>query len=298
MTIEKLFYKNEKGESIEFSANSIYHANIAKITGLSDIKNTLYTTASMGQDGDTITGNKIQKRVINISGAIKSTNKDVVLEAKRVLNKVLNPQLSAQIIYEYGTHRRIIDCRLETAPVYKRGAALLTYNIDVVCPYPFWREEEETRTDIAGWLGGFEFSLASGGLEIPQNTGIEMGRRTPYMVVAVSNNGDTATGMRVEFLADGELTNPKLVNVETGEQMAFVGLTLYEGDRLIVTTGYGNKACTIYRGEQIINALAYWDVESKFLQLETGENYFTQEAASNPDNLTVSIYMTNQYLGV
>lgn len=296
--IEKLFYINEKAESIEFSALSIYHANIGKVAGLSDIKNTLYTTASMGQDGDTVTGNKIQKRTITISGAIKSTNKDTVLEAKRLLSRVLNPHLTARLVYEYGSHRRVINCRLETAPTYKRGNALLTYEIDVVCAYPFWQDETESQTNIAGWIGGFEFPRAAGGLEIPSGTGLEMGNRTLNVVVAVNNNGDIATGIRVEFTALGTVTNPSLTNVTTAEYMAFTGLTLINGDKLIVTTEYGNKACKLYRNGQEINALAYWDVDGKFLQLETGENYFSYTADTNADRLEVAIFNTKQYLGV
>ena len=296
--IEKLFYINEKNESIEFSPATIYHANIAKITGLSDVKNTLYTTASMGQDGDTVTGNKIRSRQIVINGAIKSTNKETILEAKRLLNKVLNPHLTARFVYEYGTTRRYINCRLETAPTYKRGNALLTFEIDAMCHYPFWQEEAEKKTDIAGWLGGFEFNLAAGGFEIPKTTKFEMGTKTLDVVVAVSNNGDISTGIRAVFTALGTVTNPRLTNITTSEYMAFTGLTLYEGDKLVVTTEYGNKACTLYRGEQVINALAYWDTGGKFLQLDTGENYFSFSADTNPDRLEVAIFMNNQYLGV
>lgn len=296
--MEKLIYVNEKDESIEFSASSLYHVNIGKVVGLSDINNTLYTTASMGQDGETVTGNKIQKRIIVISGAIKSTNKDAVLEAKRYLSRVLNPHLTARLIYEYGSQRRVINCRLETAPIYSRGNVLLTYEINLVCAYPFWQDEYEHRTDIAGWIGCFEFPLLTGGLEIPIDTGIEMGRKTSDAVVEVNNNGDISTGIRAEFTALGTVTNPKLTNITTAEYMAFVGLTLDEGDRLVVTTVYGNKACTLYKGEQIINALAYWDINGKFLQLETGINYFSYKADTNADSLEVAVYATNQYLGV
>ncbi len=297
MTIEKLIYTNEKGEKIEFSPNSLYHSNIAKITGLSDVKNTLYTTSAMGQDGSTVTGNKIQPRHIVISGAIKSTNKDRVLELKRVLSRVLNPHLQAKLTYEYGDHRRVIDCRLETAPVFKRGDALLTYTIDVTCAYPFWAEEVESETSIAGWLGCFEFNQTAGGWEIVAG-GVEMGQRTRDVVVSVTNNGDIATGIRVEFTAGVSVTNPSLTNITTGEYMAFTGLTMQAGDKLVVTTAYGEKACKLYRGDTIINALAYWDTNGKFLQLETGENLFRYSASTNADGLEVKIYATNLYLGV
>ena len=41
---ERLIYTNERGESIEFSASSSFFVNVANdVTGISDIRNTLYT---------------------------------------------------------------------------------------------------------------------------------------------------------------------------------------------------------------------------------------------------------------
>ena len=57
-TQEKLIYTNERGESIEFSPASSYHVNFKDVTGLSDVRNAIYSTNSMGQDGDTYLGSK------------------------------------------------------------------------------------------------------------------------------------------------------------------------------------------------------------------------------------------------
>ena len=67
--IEKLIYTNERGESITFSHASIFHTN--EVSGLSDVRNEIYSINSMGQDGDTYLGNRIQSREIEIVGSIK-----------------------------------------------------------------------------------------------------------------------------------------------------------------------------------------------------------------------------------
>ena len=59
-TQEKLIYTNERGESIEFSPASSYHVNFKDVTGLSDVRNAIYSTNSMGQDGDTYLGYRIE----------------------------------------------------------------------------------------------------------------------------------------------------------------------------------------------------------------------------------------------
>ena len=43
-TQEKLIYTNERGESIEFSPASSYHVNFKDVTGLSDVRNAIYST--------------------------------------------------------------------------------------------------------------------------------------------------------------------------------------------------------------------------------------------------------------
>ena len=53
---EKLTYTNERGESIVFSPASSYHVNFKDVSGLSDVQNAIYSTNSMGQDGDTYLG--------------------------------------------------------------------------------------------------------------------------------------------------------------------------------------------------------------------------------------------------
>ena len=64
--IEILTYTNERGESVSFSHASIYHVNMNDVSGLSDVRNAIYSINSMGQDGDTYLGNRIESREIEI----------------------------------------------------------------------------------------------------------------------------------------------------------------------------------------------------------------------------------------
>ena len=58
---EKLTYTNERGESIVFSPASSYHVNFKDVSGLSDVQNAIYSTNSMGQDGDTYLSENAQR---------------------------------------------------------------------------------------------------------------------------------------------------------------------------------------------------------------------------------------------
>ena len=87
-TQEKLIYTNERGESIEFSPASSYHVNFKDVTGLSDVRNAIYSTNSMGQDGDTYLGYRIESRDIDIVGYIKERDKQAAQNLRRKLNRI------------------------------------------------------------------------------------------------------------------------------------------------------------------------------------------------------------------
>ena len=289
--IERLYYVNERGDKVELSTLSRYHVNISKdVSGLSDINNKLYTINSMGQDGDTYIGNRIEARDIEIVGHLKARDKTAQQVLRRQLNHILNPQYMAQFVYEYGDFKRVIDCKIESAPVYKPSTVYPEFTIQLVCLNPFWHEESDTREDIAIWEGGFEFEL-----ELDENW--EIGNRQPSLIVDVYNSGDVKSGMKIYFRALGTVVNPLLLNVDTLEYIK-INYTMAAGDVLIVTTGYGEKGISLLSGGVTTDAFRYLDPDSTHLQLDVGDNLFRYDAQSDVDNLEVSIYHKNYYLGV
>lgn len=293
-TQEKLIYTNERGESIEFSPASSYHVNFKDVTGLSDVRNAIYSTNSMGQDGDTYLGYRIESRDIDIVGYIKERDKQAAQNLRRKLNRILNPQYEATLTYVFGDFRRVIGCKIDDAPIFKRKPIFEQFTVSLSCLNPFWREETETREDIATWIGGFEFPVPDG-LELYD--GWEIGYRQPSLIVNVYNSGDVKSGIRIEFRAIGAVTNPVLLNVDTREFIK-LNISLVAGDVLTVSTGYGEKAVKLNRGGTITDAFRYLDVDSSYLQIAVGDNLFRYSADANAENLEVSIYHNNLYLGV
>lgn len=297
---ERLIYTNERGESIEFSAYSPYFVNVSNdVTGLSDIQNTLYKSSSMGQHGETLTGQKIDAREIDIKGSINKQQKDRVLELRRAALKVLNPELSGALTYIYKDFVRVIDCKVDNTPVFSRKKVFNDFTIQFSCPSPFWREEQDEKADIASWIGSFEFDL-----EIPEDEGlsedeigIEFDYREPNIIVDVYNEGDVSTGMRIEFRATGTLSSPILLNMDTGEYIQ-INAELQAGDVVTVNTEYGSKGATLLRGGITEDYFRYVDVDSTFMQLTIGDNVFRYDAESGVDALEVTLYHSNKYLGV
>lgn len=293
MEYEKLTYINSRGETLEFSVTSVYHCNVSKdVTGLSGIENTLYKTNSMGQHGDTLIGQRFEAREITIVGNIARTDKDRVLELRRQAEKILNAELDAKLVYTYKDFVRVIKCRVDGTPEFKRKNVFTQFTIPVTCCSPFWQEETEAKKDIAAWVSNWEFDF-----EITEE-GIELGYREPSVIVNVYNEGDVKSGMRVEFRAIGTVVNPVLLNVETQEFIQMKDTVMEAGDVITINTDYGSKTATLTRNGETVDYFRHIHIDSTFMQLSIGDNIFRYDAESGVTALEATIYHNNKYLGV
>ena len=293
MEYEKLIYINSRGETLEFSTTSVFHCNVSKdVTGIAGIDNTIYKTNSMGQHGDTYIGQRFEPREISIAGSIDSKDKDRVLELRRRAEKILNAELDGKLVYQYKDFVRVIDCKVDGRPDFKRKKVFMQYDIPLICCSPFWKEETEAKKDIAAWVPSWEFDF-----EIPEE-GIEMGYREPSVIVNVYNEGDVKSGMRVEFRAVGTVVNPILLNVNTQEYIKLIDTEMEAGDVITINTEYGRKGAILTRGGETTDYFRHIDVDSTFMQLEIGDNVFRYDAEGGLTNLEASIYHYNKYLGV
>ena len=290
-TVETITYTNSLGENLVFSHTSVYCAQNTE--GLSDVRNTIYSINSMGQDGDTFVANRLESRDIDISGFIRERDPEKLRSYRRKLARILNPQLSATLTYTFGSFTRVISCRSVNAPVIIKpaGSIYTAFSVQLVCLNPFWREEAEKRDEIAAWIGSLEFPV-----DIPEG-GMQIGYRQPSLIVNVYNGGDVRTGIRIEFQALGDVVNPIITSVDSQEFIR-LNITLQDGDVLTLSTGYGDKWAKLYRDGVSTDALRYVDVDSTFLQLATGDNLIRYDAELGLSNLEVSIFHNNLYLGV
>ena len=295
MEYEKLTYTNELGDSIEFSTSSAFYCNVSKdATGLAGVDNTIYSTNSTQQHGDTFAGQRIEAREISVKGAINIRDKAQAIELRRKALRILNPELRGTLKYEYRGFTKVIDVRIDDRPDFYRKTVLLQYEIAFKALNPFWRNETESREDIASWLGAWEFPAE---IDEDDTEGMIFGYREESVIVDCYNAGDVSTGMRIRFTALGILTNPILLNVETGEFIQ-VNTTMQAGDVITVNTEYGNKGAVLERNGETIDCFKDIDVDSTFMELGIGDNVYRYDAAIGVDNLEVSIYYSPQYLGV
>jgi hypothetical protein len=150
---------------------------------------------------------------------------------------------------------------------------------------------DEIREELASWMPLFEFEL-----EIPGG-GMEFGARQPSQIITVDNIGDVSCGCEIVFRALGTVTNPELLNLDTGEYIRLL-TTMSAGDELRVYTHFAGKRVVSVNGSTITNAFSLLDTGSVFFQLAAGINTLRYDASANMDLLEVSIYYRPQFLGV
>lgn len=288
--MRKIKYINPLGEELQFAASAPFILqNFDESQGVDN-----YKFKGVGQDGETYLGNTLDSKDVDLTVAIIAKTVLEYNQYKEKLYRVFNPKLGqGYIVYDDGAKERKIKCIPEKVPFLKNmtqtaGSVL----VNLTAHEPFWKDLQESRDEIAMWVGDFEFDL-----EIPEDTGIDIGHREPSLIVNCINDGDVETGIRIDFKALATLVNPSLFNVNTREFIK-IKKTLAAGEVISVSTYFGDKRIISRLNGVETNAFYAIDEDSTFLQLDKGDNLFRYDADSGIDNLEVTIYHYNNYLGV
>ena len=256
--------------------------------GTGNVRQIINTFHAPGQDGAFIISEAVETRNITVEGTILSDTPTQAESMKARLRQVFTPK-SRGLFYIRG---RRIPCVVEEV-VFTEGvnARHPAFFVSLLCPSPFFESPEPVRVELAAWLGLFGFPL-----EIPEDIGIEMGRREPRQIIGVHNAGDVPSGCEIRFSALGELTNPELRNVDTGEVFR-LEKTMAAGEEICVYTHFAEKRVIQRLGGVVSNAFNAMDSDSTFLQLAPGTNTLRYHADSNLDSLEVNIYFRPLFLG-
>ncbi|MGD6894286.1 phage tail family protein [Bacillus infantis] len=296
MLIKNMTITNHRGDSITFGR----HFRLIDGFDLSNLQASVnYSESTV--DGSNYQNTMLENRDFDIPFFIykKLTDPWWIEEKRNQAFKVFNPKTNPFRI-DFMTHsgeEYYINANLEGTPSFPMGfendnqewqKGYLQFSAND----PYFYKKDAVGVDIARWIGAFEFPL-----EVPADTGIEMGYRTQSLIVNVLNEGQERTGMIIRFRALGTLKNPSLVNVNTYEAIK-INTTMLPGDVIEISTYKRRKTVTLIRNGAAIGAFNLLDISSTFLQLEIGDNLFRYDAEEGLDNLNVSMNFTPRLLGV
>ncbi|MBU3153894.1 phage tail family protein [Clostridium estertheticum] len=260
----------------------------------------IYSSKSMNQDGKNYLGNTLDIMDISLEVALVGNTKEELQRYKNKVIKILNPKNGeGWLCYKNNINERKVKCIINKIPFFNIVNSNRVYNglISLTANNPFWTDLIEDKEEIALWKGDFSFSEdGSDGFELVVG-GIEIGHRELSLIVNILNSGDVECGMRIEFKALATLTNPNILNVNTGEYIK-INKGMVAGEVISISTYFGSKKVDSILDGVTTNIFNYIDFQSTFLQLDVGDNLFRYNSDTGIDNLEVSIYYQQQYLGV
>ena len=296
MIIKELKITNVSGDSIEFGR----HFRLIDGFDLSGLSATVNISTTTG-NGARYKNTKLEPRDLDSSFFIfRDLNTNAWIEERREeLYKVLNP-LKNPMRLDFttkGGSELYLNAELLSTPILPQGfendnkvwqKGLLQFS----CSDPYIYEKAETKVDIALWVSNLEFPL-----EVVEE-GIEVGYRSPSLIVNVLNDGSDTTGMIIRFRALSKIVNPKLLNVNTYEELK-LNTTMLSGDVIEVSTYTGKRNALLIRNNVIIDVFNMVDLYSTWLQLEVGDNLYRYDADEGIlDYLEVSMAFTKKRIGV
>lgn len=289
--MEKIIFTNSMGQSITLGNSAPYI--LQKIEGTGGVKTTLLTSKAPGQNGKSCHGTLLEERTLPVTGAIMGNSIEDMYKKRQILNSIFNPTLDGTLTYINNAGTHTINCKVDSPPNFKDKVSVIQqFLVQLYCPDPFWLDLQESKEEIALWVGDFHFPLV-----IPPE-GITMGHRISNLIVNVCNKGDIECGMRVEFTALATVVNPSLFDVYTRKYIK-VKRILQAGDKLIINTSFANKRVEMVRSNGTITNVFNWiDLQSDFLQLKMGDNLLRYDAEQGLDNLEMAVYYRPLYLGV
>lgn len=288
--MQKIIFTNSRWQSITLGNSRPFI--LTKIENTGSPQTTILSSKAPGQDGKSYHGSLLEERILPITGGIIGTDIEDMYKKRQELCSIFNPKVKGTLTYINDAGEHSIDVVVESSPSFKNKVSnMQEFLIQLYCANPFWTDIQESKEEVALWVGDFEFEF-----EISED-GIEMGHRESNLIVNMFNEGDVECGMRIEFIALATVVNPSLLNIYTKEYIK-VKRTLQAGDKLIISTNFGSKRVELIRDNIAMNVFNYIDLNSTFLQLEVGDNVLKYDAESGIDNLEMSIYYKPLYIGV
>lgn len=261
------------------------------------VQGTHHSYKYVNQIGVSITSTSLKERSITVTGWIIADTEEEMDERKQFLNRYFDPRYEIDVMYKNYFLRFVPDNTVKYGTSEKENNdTIVQFQIKGTCADPLFSEINGSKETIAATIAMFHFPLImSTNL---YERGIVFGYRQPSLTAKVTNKGAVEVGMKIVFKAIGELTNPRLIDVDTREFVA-IEKSMVAGEEIVINTNVGEKSIQGKIGnEDYSNYFMYKDLDSTWLQLRLGNNLFRYDADSGLDNLEVYLYFYNKYLEV
>lgn len=264
--------------------------------GLNGLSVDIKTFRSVAQAGVSIQANLIRERPVTIKGAIVYDSQLEREKLKKNIYSVFNPAFSGdlKIITDNNTEYHLKNVYIEEAPVFEEklnGPDIEFFTVSFTCPEPFLLSPEK-KVSLQNETGTWEFDW-----EILKQ-GVTLSTIDSNAIQNAYNSGDVETPIKIVIRSRGYMVDPYLINLTTNEAIA-INQTMKAGERIEITTAYGNKKVFHYDADNVkTDIFKHIDLNTTFFSLVVGDNLIKYGAKRNQESMIVDIYYSDRFLGV
>lgn len=272
----KIIYDNGMRQMTFSKSGTIW---ITTLSGFSSNNITISETQATGQTGTTLSGQAIQPKDITIDGVIRGD----IAANRRALLATVSPGIPARITVVQGNKSYYLEGVPTKTPEISDGMSEQDFQFAFHSPYPYWQDTDHVNSTVSGLAALFRFPFYTGGEWY-------ISKYSEGYYGEVINEGDMAVGFVVSFYASAQVSNPEILHMGTGKKIR-LNIDLAAGDRIIVSTVYGQKRVTVlYSDGNAENGFRYLSMDSGLdMEILPGKNLIRHDADEGHSNLAITI---------
>lgn len=262
--------------------------HILEIDGLLGSEVDLELSNNAQGDGGTVTKERLAPRPLSILAEVDTSQNSMVWY--HALRRFFIPGRDIVVHADNSGFKTTNTFRLNSKFTEKWTNRFRPFKflVDLIAPDPYMKSESEFQINMAATLPMFTAPFAIGPFGAPFSV------KVLRQEAEIDNIGDVETGLYVVFSAKGNVENPEIRNLTTGEFMRVL-VTMAKGDVLTVNTNRGKHRIEL-------NGISISQKKDRaagctYFQLQVGKNILKYGADQGYVNLDVVPRHRYEYYG-
>lgn len=267
------------GTPVPFTTGPAAPYRLLALDGIGPVAVEPQTIKSPGQAGATAVDILVPPRVVVLQALLQAADNAALWALRSAVSRAMvaqpvrhgEAQETGRLVFERDGMAAVeIEAipRSASVPAPRGGVGVLPIDLEWLCPYPYWRDEEDVAVALEG-EGGFEFSLEFS-LEMTSNN----------VQQEIVNAGDVDAPIVARIY--GDCTDASLINDTTGETLTVVDQI--EADQYVeISTAFGDKRVELVDGGVRTSIMDRVDLSGgdDFWSLRPGANTVRFDAGVN-----------------
>jgi len=303
--IKSVKVTNFLGESITLEMENPDSSGffIRGISGLGPPKATINLTDTLTIDGASYNSSKAEEKNLVLDLGFHFGKDDDIELARYNSYKYFPLKKPLELVITTDNRVAKITGYVESNEPNVFSKAESTY-ISIICPFPYFQDEENDSVLFNGILNGLEFPVSNESTTLPL---IVFGDVTLINRGNLYYTGDVDTGVLMTIHIYGgpvtdltiyNLTKQELMFIDTSKLSIINGhTTLMDGDVVYISTVKGNKYISLVHTGTTFNIMHALDAESSWFQVTKGDNEFLYLATAGQDYVQLLIEYRILYEG-